>query len=272
MGAGPGTGLDFSDKAKLVASGQSDMSLYGFVFCEDNDEKNGELIATRLTLRAKDGTKLSLEDAGPVGAGNCAGRSTSSRLTEATIYHTDSSVNGVRFKFGRSDFLLGTSSGNAFTQAFNRVQPLVGFYGSATETGIASLGFLSLDQECEPVDEGSTTNPTEKPTVVVKADSSVSAGTIWASIIVILLLIGGAIGIYFACRKASGQKVVVAGSRQESEHNLKFANTVEDDGDIEKPTPQMDDDRKSGVVFKQDSHATGDPRYLKKDDLTSMGE
>ena len=35
----------------------------------------------------------------------------------------------------------------------------------------------------------------------------------------------------------------------------------------------MEDDRKSGIVFsKQDSHATGNPNYLKKDDLTSMGE
>lgn len=269
VGASNGTGVQFSDQTKLVNSGSSDMSLFGFVFCEDNDERNGELIATRLTLRGKDGTKLSLEDAGPVGAGNCAGRSTSSRLTEATIYHSDTSVNGLRFKFGSTDFLMGTSSGNAFTQAFNKVQPLVGFHGRATEEGLISLGFLSLDTECEPAEEVPV-DP-EKPVVVVESEG-VSAGTIWASVIVGLLVLGGIVGIYLACRRAANRKVYTGEPRNDTENNLKFQNTVEDDGE-EKPTPQMEDDRKSGVVFsKQDSHATGNPNYLKKDDLTSMGE
>lgn len=96
---------------------------------------------------------------------------------------------------------------------------MVGFHGRATEEGLISLGFLSLDTECEPAEEVPV-DP-EKPVVVVESEG-VSAGTIWASVIVGLLVLGGIVGIYLACRRAANRKVYTGEPRNDTENNLKF--------------------------------------------------
>lgn len=140
-------------------------------------------------------------------------------MTSAEIYYEENSrISGVRFFWSGNtvedaeddlDTLIGAESSNKEAVTFSETDVFFGFYGSADEIEIKSLGFLVHSPICsKDIADDSETKDTKET-----MESDTSSGSIndlenWEILVVIfgvglgvVLLVGIAFAIYFQYKK-----------------------------------------------------------------------
>lgn len=126
----------------------------------------GDIMSFSLVLADKDrSNRIKLDRVGPKPAGQCQGYTFPSPFVyKAAIYADEHRVYGIRFLSTRDATDIGSLRGTPILEEFSPQSMPIGFYGSYTEAGITSLGFLTHDPSCvkEVVDE-----PEPEPVVPV---------------------------------------------------------------------------------------------------------
>lgn len=139
-------GTPFSDKAMVATRIDKELVIYGYTECSD---VIGDLMSFTLILADSiNQNRTKLKRAGP-DVGKCPGFTfPSSRVYKAAIYADESRVYGIRLLsvIGVSD--IGSLRGTPVLFEFGSSQLPIGFYGTYTDAGVTSLGFLTHDPNC----------------------------------------------------------------------------------------------------------------------------
>jgi len=128
---------------------------------------------------------------------------------KAAIYADENRVLGVRLLSVVGPTDIGSLRGTPVLYEFGPKTQPIGFYGTYTNAGITSLGFLTHDPDCirfvppvpEPEPEPVIWVPVIPKVVIVEEEEEGSSGAIIAGILVPLLLIGAGVGGFFLWKK-----------------------------------------------------------------------
>ena len=84
-------------------------------------------------------------------------------IYKAAIYADENRVYGIRFLSRIDATDIGGLRGTPVLENFSPTEVPIGFYGSYTDNGITSLGFLTHDPNCSLIDSEDDLPPIERP-------------------------------------------------------------------------------------------------------------